>query len=85
MTTAAEHVHTRTGLDGTELPPKLPATAERFAVGSIGLEHVHVIAAVLNSGAARRVDPAKLSAAEGTIAEQAACTPRASCARGRPG
>ncbi len=71
VTTAAEHVHTRTGLDGTELPPKLPATAARFAEGSIGLEHVHVIASVLNSGAARRVDPEKLSAAEETIAEQA--------------
>ncbi|MDQ4115648.1 MAG: 13E12 repeat family protein, partial [Actinomycetota bacterium] len=29
ITTAAEQVHPRTGLDGTELPPKQPATADR--------------------------------------------------------
>ncbi len=71
VTTAAEHVHGRTSLDGTELPPTLPATAARFAEGAIGLEHVHVIAAVLNSGAARRVDPDRLAAAEQQIADQA--------------
>ncbi|TCK21568.1 HNH endonuclease signature motif containing protein [Pseudonocardia endophytica] len=71
ITCAAEHVHPRTGLDGAELPEALPATAERFAAGAIGLEHVHVIAAVLNSGAARRIDPARLAGAERTIAEHA--------------
>ncbi|MDQ4117437.1 MAG: HNH endonuclease, partial [Actinomycetota bacterium] len=71
ITTAAEQVHPRTGLDGTELPPKQPATADRFADGRISLEHVHVIAAVLNSGAARRVDPVRIAAAEEQIAEQA--------------
>ena len=76
MTTAAEHVHPRTGLDGTVLPPRLPGTAARFARGAVGLEHVHVIAAVLNSGAARRVDPDRLAAAEEQIAGQAClCTP----------
>ena len=75
-TSAAEHVHPRTGLDGSVLPPRLPATATRFADGRIGLDHVHVIAAVLGSGAARRVDPARLATAEEQIAEQAAlCTP----------
>ncbi len=71
ISTAAEHVHPRTGLDGTELPASLPATAERFAEGGIGLEHVHVIASVLNSGSARRVDPDRLAAAEQTIADHA--------------
>ena len=77
VSTAAEYVHARIGLDGTELPPMLPATAGRFAEGAIGLDHIHVIASVLNSGAARRVDPDKLACAESAIAEQAClCTPR---------
>ncbi len=76
VTTAVEHVYPRTGPDGSVLPAALPATAARFAGGAIGLEHVHVIAAVLGSGAARRVAPAKLAAAEEAIAEQASlCTP----------
>lgn len=70
-TLAAEHVLPRTGLCGTALPPKLPATAERFADGRIGLRHVDVIVTVLTSHAARRVDPARLAAAEVEIAEHA--------------
>lgn len=70
-TVAAEHVHPRTGLDGTELPARLPATAQRFADGRIGLRHVHVIASVLGGHAARRVDPDRLAAAEVEIAEHA--------------
>ncbi|MEQ3553257.1 DUF222 domain-containing protein [Pseudonocardia nematodicida] len=68
---AAEHVHPRTQLDGTELPATLPATAERFADGRLSLRHVDVIATVLSSHAARRIDPARLEAAEQTIAEHA--------------
>lgn len=70
-TLAADHVHPRTGLDGTELPARLPTTAHRFTEGRIGLRHVHVIATVLGSHAARRVDPARLAAAETRIAEHA--------------
>lgn len=70
-TLAAEHVHPRTALDGTPQPPALPATAERFADGRIGLRHVHVIATVLGSHAARRIHPDRLALAEAEIAEHA--------------
>ncbi|OSY44145.1 MULTISPECIES: HNH endonuclease signature motif containing protein [Pseudonocardia] len=70
-TVAAGHVRPRTALDGTILPAALPATAERFADGRIGLGHVHVIAAVLGSHAARRIDPERLTQAEARIAEHA--------------
>nr|WP_281248702.1 HNH endonuclease signature motif containing protein [Pseudonocardia ammonioxydans] len=66
-----EHVHPRTALDGTPQPPALPATAERFADGRIGLRHVHVIATVLGSHAARRIHPDRLALAEAEIAEHA--------------
>ncbi|MBC3190239.1 DUF222 domain-containing protein [Pseudonocardia sp. C8] len=70
-TRAAEQVHPRTGLDGGVQPPRLPATAQRFAEGRIGLRHVDVIASVLDSHAARRVSPERLAAAEAEIAEHA--------------
>ncbi|MFP5071685.1 DUF222 domain-containing protein [Pseudonocardia nantongensis] len=70
-TVVAEQVHPRIALDGTELPAVLPATAQRFAEGRIGLRHVHVIATVLGSHAARRVDPERLAGAEAEIAEHA--------------
>ncbi|MBC3191123.1 DUF222 domain-containing protein [Pseudonocardia sp. C8] len=70
-TRAAEQVHPRTGLDGGVQPPRLPATAQRFAEGRIGLRHVDVIASVLDSHAARRVSPERLAAAEEKIAEHA--------------
>lgn len=70
-TLAAEHVHPRTALDGAPQPPALPATAERFADGRIGLRHVHVIATVLGSHAARRIHPDRLALAEAEIAEHA--------------
>ncbi|MBC3191845.1 DUF222 domain-containing protein [Pseudonocardia sp. C8] len=69
-TRAAEHVHPRTGLDGG-VQPRLPATAQRFAEGRVGLRHVDVIASVLDSHAARRVHPDRLAAAEEKIAEHA--------------
>ena len=72
ITVAATHVHARVTLDGTPLPPTLPATAARFADGAIGLDHVTVIATVLGSCAARRLAPDTLAAAEETIAGQAA-------------
>lgn len=70
-TLAAEQVHPRRALDGTELPARLPATADRFADGRIGLRHVHVIATVLGSHAARRIHPDRLVLAETEIAEHA--------------
>ena len=49
--TAAEQVAPRTGLDGSVLPARLPATAEVFAAGRTGLRHVEVIARVLGGEA----------------------------------
>ena len=68
---AAEHVGPRVGLDGTPLPPRLPATAAAFEAGVASVRHVEVVARVSVrrggparsaavggcGGAARRVDP----------------------------
>lgn len=70
-TVAAEHVHSRIGLDGTEMPPLLPATATVFAGGEVGSRHVDVIAAVLDTGAARRLDPDTWAGAEAQLAARA--------------
>ncbi len=67
---AAESVRTRIGLDGTELPARVPATAEAFAVGRAGLRHVEVIAKVLDSGAARRLSPEVWAGAELELASK---------------
>ena len=71
-TIAAEQVVARTGLDGTVLPPTLPTTATAFATGEISLRHTEVIAGVLGSSAAGRLDPGTWSGAETKLAE-AAC------------
>ncbi|MDQ4116838.1 MAG: HNH endonuclease [Actinomycetota bacterium] len=67
----AEQVVGRTGLDGTPLPPTLPATATVFAAGEISLRHAEVVAAVLGTRAGGRLDPDTWAAAEETLAEQA--------------
>jgi len=68
----AEAVGARTGIDGTALPPRLPATARAFAGGTASLRHVEVIARVLNGEAARRLSPVQWADAEGRLAAQAA-------------
>ncbi|MEU7814890.1 DUF222 domain-containing protein [Pseudonocardia sp. NPDC049154] len=65
---AAESVRARIGIDGTQLPARLPATAEAFAAGTAGLRHVEVIAKVLDSGAARRLSPEVWAGAERELA-----------------
>lgn len=70
-TVTAEHVHPRIGLDGTEMPPRLPATVTVFAGGEAGSDHVAVIAAVLDTGAACRLDPGTWAGAEAQLAERA--------------
>jgi sugar-phosphatase len=49
---AADHVCFRTGLDGTALPARLPATAAESAAGRASLRHVEVVARVLGTAAA---------------------------------
>ncbi|RZT85263.1 5-methylcytosine-specific restriction protein A [Pseudonocardia sediminis] len=64
---AAENVVGRTALDGTVLPPRLPATAEVFDAGRTSLRHVEVVAKVLATRAAERLTPEVWSAAEAQI------------------
>jgi Domain of unknown function (DUF222) len=71
LVNAADHVSPRIGLDGTELPPLLPATAAAFAAGGVGIRHVDVIAKLLNSPSARRLDPDAWAGAEAVLAEKA--------------
>ncbi len=72
----AAEVCTRTGLDGATLPPRLQATATVFASGEIGIDHAEVVADLLGSRPAERLDPDTWAAAEVQLAEQATtCTP----------
>ena len=70
-TVAAEHVVGRVGLDGTVLPSRLPVTAGLFDEGRLGLRHVEVVARVLGTRAAERLEPGTWSAAEAQLAERA--------------
>jgi uncharacterized protein DUF222/HNH endonuclease len=70
--TAAGHVHPRIGLDGTALPPRLPATAAVFAAGQASLRHVEVVARVLGSRSAERLTPEQWAGAEVALAEKTA-------------
>lgn len=79
---AAEQVTPRIGLDGTALPAHLPATAAVFESGGVALRHVDVIARVLASSAAERLDvwPAPRPSSR----RRRARTRRPSCSRGAP-
>ncbi|MGI9001692.1 MAG: DUF222 domain-containing protein [Pseudonocardia sp.] len=66
--TVAEQVCPRTGLDGTALPARLPATAEVFAAGQASLRHVEVIARVLAGPSAARLTPETWAGAEAQLA-----------------
>jgi hypothetical protein len=67
---AAEQVCPRTGLDGTQLAPRLAATAAAFAAGQARLRHVEVIARLLDSPAAHRLTPQRWTGAEATLAQK---------------
>jgi Domain of unknown function (DUF222)/HNH endonuclease len=74
---AAESVCPRSTLQGEVLAPELPALASVFAAGSVSVEHVAVVAAVLASRAAERLSPSDWAEAERRIAEAAPmCTPK---------
>jgi hypothetical protein len=76
-TVAADQVAPRTGLDGAVLPARLPATAEVFGAGRVGLRHVEVIARVLGGKAAGRLSPQQWAGAEEQLAGMATLyTPR---------
>jgi 5-methylcytosine-specific restriction protein A len=71
----AEQASPRVGLDGTLLPPRLPATAAAFAAGAASfaagaasLRQVEVVARVLGTDAAGRLTPAQWTAAEAQLA-----------------
>ncbi|QYN37746.1 13E12 repeat family protein [Pseudonocardia sp. DSM 110487] len=69
---AADSVCPRIGLDGTEHPPRLAATAAAFASGHARLRHVEVIAKLLDSPAAHRLSPEVWAGAEAVLAEKTA-------------
>lgn len=67
----AEQVFDRVRLDGTVLPPRLPAMAAVFAAAGCNARHVEVVARVLGSDAAGRLAPDVWAAAEEQLAAQA--------------
>jgi Domain of unknown function (DUF222)/HNH endonuclease len=69
--TVADHVVPRVGLDGSVVPPRLPATAEVFDAGRASSRHVEVIARVLGSAAANRLAPQVWAGAEEVLAGKA--------------
>lgn len=72
----AEQTSGRTTLDGTPLPPRLPATATAFHRAALGLRHVETITRLLDSPAAHRLDPTTRAAAEQTLADHGTtCSP----------
>ncbi|MCY7341945.1 MAG: HNH endonuclease [Pseudonocardia sp.] len=70
--TVAEHVCARIGLDGTQSPARLPATAALFDTGRAGLRHVETIAKILATAAAGRLSPQVWACAEAELAAKAA-------------
>lgn len=72
IVTVAEAVGERTALDGSPLPPQLPATAAAFAAGRITLRHAGVITRVLRADAAGRLAPQVWTAVEAELADKAA-------------
>lgn len=68
---AAGNVVGKVALDGTALPPRLPATTEVFDAGRTSLRHVEVIAKVLGTHAAERLAPEVWAAAEVKLAAHA--------------
>ena len=69
--TVADRVVPHVGLDGSVLPPRLPATAEAFDAGRASSRHVEVIARVLGSAAAHRLSPQVWAGAEEVLAGKA--------------
>src|SRR5947199_4457125 len=64
---AAEHTTPRVGLDGTPLPPRLPATAAAFTTTAASLRHVEIIPRLLGTDAATQLTPAPWAAAEAQL------------------
>jgi uncharacterized protein DUF222/HNH endonuclease len=72
---AAEQACERIGLDGTVLPARLPATSKAFTAGQASLRHVEVIAGLLASPAAGRLEEGQRAGAEEALAAKAADYP----------
>jgi 5-methylcytosine-specific restriction protein A len=71
IVTAAEQLRPRTDLQGRPVPPRLPATAEAFAAGAAGLEHVAVLDRLMRGPAAARLAPQVWAGVEREIAAMA--------------
>jgi 5-methylcytosine-specific restriction protein A len=73
---SADHVSARRDLQGQVLEPVLPAMADAFAVGTASLQHVNLIARVMDRPAAQRIPPYTWAGIEQHIASIAdTCTP----------
>jgi Domain of unknown function (DUF222)/HNH endonuclease len=81
--TVSEQIRPRIALDGTVLPPRLPAVAAVFDAGGASLRHVEVAARVLNTPAAARLSPETWAGVETQLAAWIPdCTPNEFHARG---
>jgi 5-methylcytosine-specific restriction protein A len=67
----AEHVCTRVDLQGQVLPPVLPGMTAAFAAGQASLQHVDLIARLMDSAPARRIPPSAWAGIEEQIGIQA--------------
>jgi 5-methylcytosine-specific restriction protein A len=73
---SADHVSARRDLQGQVLEPVLPAMADAFAGGTASLQHVNLIARVMDRPAARRIPPYAWAGIEQHLASIAdTCTP----------
>ena len=64
-------------MDGSPLEAVLPATAAAFTAGVATMRHVEVIAALMNSGPAKRISAADWASIEDSLGEAAwTFTPR---------
>jgi hypothetical protein len=73
---SADHVSARRDLQGQVLEPKLPAMADAFASGTASLQHVNLIARLMDRPAARRIPPYAWAGIEQHLASIAdTCTP----------
>src|SRR5688500_9803494 len=73
---SADHVAARRDLQGQVLEPKLPAMADAYAAGTASLQHVNLIARVMDRPEARRVPVYAWAGIEQHVASIAdTCTP----------
>ncbi|MEJ3657772.1 DUF222 domain-containing protein [Actinomycetes bacterium KLBMP 9759] len=71
LVSAAVHLHADVTSNGMTIPPRLPATADAFAAGGLGLGHVQVIVTLLRSRPAELLSTSAWADVESQLATQA--------------